>query len=73
MITLKLTQYSYTELRILETAFKKALHSMDCDEYLCEMCVNDIPCKDVSNALDYIGRKIKTFESAEPDPPSDCF
>ena len=73
MITLKLTHYSYTQMVILEKALHEAYISVKCTQLGCSGCQNERICADLVSALAYVKRKIAALETAEPDPPSDCF
>lgn len=73
MITLKLTHYSYAQMVTLEKALHKAYISVECTQPHCPQCQNERVCDDLVSALSYVNRKIAAFETAEPDPPSDCF
>lgn len=73
MITLKLTHYSYTQMVTLEKALFEAYTSVKCPPEDCSQCQNDRVCADLVSALAYVKRKIAAIETAEPDPPSDCF
>lgn len=73
MIILKLTHYSYSELCILQSALERALVSLQCENYSCELCAKVTPCNDIAAALALLNNKIDMLELSEPDPPSDCF
>lgn len=73
MITLKLTHYSYAQMVILVKALYEAYISIECTQTPCYQCQNERVCADLVSAISYVKRKIDALETAEPDPPSDCF
>ena len=73
MITLKLTHYSYAQMVILQKALHEAYMSVKCTQQHCSQCQNERVCDDLVSALSYVNRNIAAHETAEPDPPSDCF
>lgn len=73
MITLKLTNYSYSDVMFLRHAFIAAKKAIRCPNCECNICYNYTVCSDIVNALKYINKKADELEAFEPDPPSDCF